>query len=128
MPSLSKLLSRKLNIFLLRTSNNEYKKSLEKIDKYRKMVSTDEAARDGLKKVLQHLESKPELGESASIRKQIENLETKILKNKIRVAKHSIIISMILQRKETRKSLFESALKANVDIGEGPIEPIPLRG
>ena len=92
------------------------------------MVSTDEAARDGLKKVLQHLESKPELGESSSIRKQIENLETKILKNKIRVAKHSIIISMILQRKETRKSLFESALKTNVDIGEGPIEPTPLRG
>ena len=57
MPSLSKLLSRKLNIFLLRTSNNEYKKSLEKIDKCRKMVSTDEAARDGLKKVLEHLES-----------------------------------------------------------------------
>ena len=127
MPSLSKLLSRKLNIFLLRTSNNEYKKSLKKIDKYRQMVSTDEAARDGLKKVLQHLESKPELGESSSIRKQIDILESQILKNKIKVAKHCIVISMILQRKGTRKSLFESELKCNLGMKESPIEPIPLR-
>ena len=127
MPSLSKLLSKKLNIFLLRTSNNEYKKSLKKIDKYRQMVSTDEAARDGLKKVLQHLESKPELGESSSIRKQIEILESQILKNKIKVAKHCIVISMILQRKGTRKSLFESELKSNLGMKESPIEPIPLR-
>ena len=120
-------MSKKLNIFLLRTSNNEYKKSTKKIDKYRKMVSTDEAARDGLKKVLHHLESKPELGESSSIRKQIEVLESQILKNKIKVAKHCIVISIILQRKETRKSLFESELKAHLGMKESPIETIPLR-
>ena len=91
------------------------------------MVSTDEAARDGLKKVLQHLESKPELGESSSIRKQIDILESQILKNKIKVAKHCIVISMILQRKGTRKSLFESELKCNLGMKESPIEPIPLR-
>ena len=121
-------MSKKLNIFLIRTSNNEYKKSAKKIDKYRKMVSTDEAARDGLKKVLQHLESKPELGESSSIRKQIEILESQILKNKIKVAKHCIVISMILQRKETRKSLFESELKAHLGTKESPTKTIPLRG
>ena len=124
MPSLSKLLSKKLNIFLLRTSNDEYKKSLKKIDKYRQMVSTDEAARDGLKKVLQHLESKPELGESSSIRKQIEILESRILKHKIKVAKHCIVISIILQQNETRKSLFESELKTHLGMKESPIEPI----
>ena len=91
------------------------------------MVSTDEAARDGLKKVLQHLESKPELGESSSIRKQIEILESQILKNKIKVAKHCIVISMILQRKEARKSLFESELQTHLGMKGSPIETIPSR-